>query len=322
MQQKFSRSTVFLAAIFALLFATQACELLQKRDSKPDSKSENENRNFRLLSYIFIDEFALSEASDPGGFFRNNNSKLNSATLVATKNSTFEKWHNPESRCYANDEADLDLRIKSSNAKTTGLRLKSDSSGQEYVLNPLLGKTGLFYGAIGWLPTSLYSFTQEAESANLSWQINGVPVSNPSTKIEFFVQGEWMRSSAPDLNPQELITIHVDRDFKIRAVAPEQANYVYVVLNDNTIKDDGYPTYVRCYGKPDEIITIPPSMLANLSLGSQASLEIRFVNTILNKTHHNVDEIFIQSSTRHGFGQIYDHTNGSEQHFGTVMLSP
>jgi hypothetical protein len=298
----------------SLFFISQGCELLQKRDIDPADIVDKESRNFKVLSYIFVEQFAVSEASDSSRYIRNQLSSINSATLVTTKESSFSPWYTPQMRCLAINTGDLSLQRIRLNLNMGLMKLKSESTLQEANITAQETTVGTVYGAWGWLPPSLYTYTFGGTTPVMAWSENAVPSISPGSEIEFQINGAWQRSASPNLDLSEHFVVKTDEDFKTRYRGPEFSAYAIMTLTDSVGNS------IRCYGEPSGEISVPKESLAQLTLGTGASIELKFVSPRMTKTHPKIDEIYIESSSKHAFGKIYI-SKDQALDFGTVEIS-
>lgn len=310
-QNNFAR--LFVASV---LIFTQSCDLLQKRDISPNNAVDKSTRNFKLLTYAMNEQFALSDSADPQRYIRNALSSLASASLVATRESSFQTWVKPTARCLPSNSNDLFVQRVRLNLDMGIMTLKSESTLQQVTINQQNTTVGPSYGALGWLPVGLYTFSATGASPVLAWSQSSVPVLGTGKNIGFWSNGAWIPSVSPDLDLSEHFVIKTSEDFKIRYQAPAQTSYVLVQLTD------GIGNRVSCYTNPDDGgITIPQTSLVDLNVGPAASIEIKFINTRLDTSHPRIDEIFTQSTTRHVFGRI--HQNRDQYlDFGSVEVRP
>lgn len=308
---KLMRRILITLSLFSLV---QGCELLQKRDVAPVENVDKETRNFKVLSYIFAEQFAISELSDPSRNIRNELSSINSATLVATKDSSFSPWYAPQMRCLPINTTDLNLQRIRLNLNMGVMTLRSEATAQEFNITAQDTTVGTVYGAWGWLPPSLYTYTFAGTSAVMAWTQTAVPSLAPGSEIEFKINGAWQRSASPDLDLNEHFVIKTGEDFNVRYRGPELSTYALLSLKDSVGNN------VRCYGKPTGEISVPKESLAQLTVGVGASIEIKFVNARLNKDHAKIDEIYIESSSKHAFGKIFI-GNDQALDFGVVEIA-
>jgi hypothetical protein len=298
----------------SLIFITQGCELLQKRDIDPNATPDKEERNFKVLSYIFAEQLAVSESSDPTRFIRNQLSSINSATLVATKESSFKVWQAPKMRCLPMNTTDLLMQRIRMNLNMGTMLLKSESTKQEANITAQETSVGTVYGAWGWLPPSFYSFSFSGSSPIMAWTETQIPSLSTGSEIEFWTNNSWQATASPDIDLDASIMISKNEGIKVRYQSPELTNYAVLTLRDPIGNS------IRCYGTPNGEIEIENELINEFEVGEGASIELKFVNTRMNLSHAKIDEIYIESSSKHPFGRIYVSEDQALE-FGTVQIT-
>ncbi len=298
---RYTENMLRILITLTLFFFTQSCELLQKRDIDLTDGGEKETRNFKVLSYLFIDEIAISQASDPQRAIRNMLSSINASTLVTTHESSFQPWLAPQSGCLPVNTNDLLIQRIRFNLNMGTLVMNAEQFEQQHTFEPQDSDVGTIYGAWGWLPPATYSFEYSGKPS-LAWKQTAVPSLDTGSDIAFWSNGAWKSSERPDIGSNEIYTIKVSENFKARFRAPANSTYALLLIRDASGNN------ITCYANLgtglDGEITVPQATLAALELGHGANVELKFVNTRMDTAHSKIDEIYIQSTSKHLFGQI------------------
>lgn len=321
MQRIFSKNNLITIFSSVVLIFAQGCEFLEKRDIQfSEDNTSKETRNFKLLAYLLSNQIAVSESSDSTRYIRNNLSSITSATLVTTKESSFMPWHQPTPGCVANGSSELNIRRIRFNLNMGVLTLTSESTGQQAEINFSETSSGPVYGAMGWLPSGLYTWSSSGSSSILAWQETAVPALQTGGEISFWSDGKWTSTSSPDLDLSQLIVIKKDSNLKIKYRAPSNTNNVTIEISDSVGNN------VTCNLLPSDdgsldLVQIPKELLSVLETGTGAKVEVKFHNSRLNQSHLKIDEIFVQNTSRHVFGRLRQ-GSGEPLDFGTVEIIP
>lgn len=301
--------------ITALMLSTAGCELLQKRDIKPEGETGKGSRNFNVIAYVFSDQFAISESSDGNRNVRNALSSITSAALVTSKDSTFRSWHEPQLGCLPVNTSDLTMKRVHFNMNMGAFSVMSEATQQSAEINVTETNVGPTYGAYGWLPANLYTWSTTGASAPFAWSETGMPTLDTGSQIDIWSEGHWVRSASPDLDLNAKFLIETSINFAVRYRAPAQTSHVILEVTD------GSGNFVTCYGSAAAgLITVPAALLASLNVGPHARLDLKFQHTRLTTTHPKFDEIFVQSSSRHVFGRMRLGGDNPPLDFGEVEL--
>ena len=306
----------FLIAL-TFVFFTQSCELLQKRDIDLTEDTNKDTRKFNVLAQVLIDKIAVAESSDPERTIRNYLSSTIAAILVTTKESTLRGLHEAQVGCLPfNSDGSAYQRIRF-NLDIGPMVLTSESTGQKYTFQPQKQDQDVIYGAWGWLPPSDYSF-EFAQNPSLAWKQSGITALEDGSDIALWSDGAWKQSTRPNLGGDDNYLIRKTEDFRVSFTAPVGAEQASLTLRFGT------RNFVKCYGTigadgRGEVV-IPQTVLAQIPANPRAILDLRFIRTRFDTTHTKIDEIYIESSTKHTFGQV---PAGDNQFldFGNVVIA-
>lgn len=275
--------------------------MLQKRDIVPteDGAKGKEARKFKVLSFIFLNQFVMTDAQDPEKAIREKASSIGSFTVVATKESSFADHVDPTYGCIAlrPGSGDFSVRPIRLNLDMGTLTVKGELSDYEKTIRPeLVTGVGAQYFENSYLAPSLYSFDFASAPVALRFVETSIPTLTTGSNIAFWEVDHWNETPSPAIDQTAHYSIKKSADFAVRYQSPADSNYTVLKIQDS----DGYQ--VKCYGAPSSEIKVPKIFLSILKNETDTSIEVEFMHTRLNTTHSKIDEIYTQSAVRHPFG--------------------